>query len=326
MGVKPMRRPEPVQQEISFALEDMFFSTTDSRGVILDGNDVFVRISQYSRDELIGAPHNIIRHPDMPKIVFKALWATIQAGKPICAYVKNLAKNGAYYWVFATVIPIGENYISIRMKPTTPLLGIVEKLYQELLVIEKEQGVEASYAALLSNLKALNFSDYSDFVLAALSQELLSRNELQNKKTVSGHNSSVIAISSRDLRNSSDSLFKLFLMVNKLSTYSEVLSKKAELIEETSQNIEFSALNTNIEAEKLGTDGRCLGVVAQHISSNSEAVKDLNNSIAKLSLKVLGNLSEFKACQLAIALSTLQAEMLSCFLGQLGDETSTMPV
>lgn len=312
-----MRRPEPIQQEITFNLEDMFFSTTDSRGIILDGNDVFVRISQYSRAELIGSPHNIIRHPDMPKLVFKVLWSTIQDGKPICAYVKNLAKNGAYYWVFATVVPFGENYISIRMKPTTPLLGLVEKLYQAMLSAEKEHGVEASLDVLVSNLKALNFADYGDFVLAALSQELLNRNELQSNISLSAETYSIASISQRELRNSAQSLFKLFSMINKLSTFSETLTKQAELIEATSQNIEFLALNTNIEAEKLGTEGRCLGVVAHHISSNSESVKQLNNSIAKLSLKILGDLGEFKACQLSIALSTLQTEMLSCFVDQM---------
>jgi aerotaxis receptor len=242
-----MHRPDPIQKEITFSLRDMFFSTTDSRGIILDGNDVFVKISQYSREELIGKPHNIIRHPDMPKIVFKALWATIQDGKPICAYVKNLAKNGAYYWVFATVIPIGENYISIRMKPTTPLLGIVENLYKELLKEEKANGVEASLKLLISSLNSLKLPDYSAFVLTAISQELMSRNELQHqnkaKSSIPKHSTS--GISPRDLYKTSQSLFKLFTMINKLSTYSDILSQKAEQIDDTSRNIEFSAFNTN---------------------------------------------------------------------------------
>ena len=103
-----MHRPkvEPKNIESVFLPDEMFFSTTDLKGIILSGNDVFIRVSKFSKEELIGKPHNIIRHPDMPRIVFKLLWDYIQSGKPIVAYVKNIAKDGSYYWVLATVVPI----------------------------------------------------------------------------------------------------------------------------------------------------------------------------------------------------------------------------
>lgn len=97
-----------VDVEVPFTFEELFFSRTNWRGVILAGNSVFQRVSLYSWDELIQKPHNVIRHPDMPKGVFWLLWDTIKKGEPVGAYVKNRAKDGRYYWVFAIVTPIGE--------------------------------------------------------------------------------------------------------------------------------------------------------------------------------------------------------------------------
>lgn len=321
-----MRRPQPTQSETTFNINEMFFSTTDHRGVILDGNDVFVKISKYTRDELIGAPHNIIRHPDMPKVVFKALWDTVLAGKTICAYVKNLAKDGSYYWVFATVIPIGDDFLSIRMKPTTPLKGIVEGLYKELINVEKSSGVEASLNLLISTLNSLGFPDYESFVLAAISAELASRHELQSKeikKIVNNAKTSSI-INPKDLSTIKESLYKIFTLINKQSTHTSTITEKINQIGDVSRNIEFSALNTIIEAERLGDQGRALGAVAQHISTGASEAKKLNSNVSTLATKMLGNLVEFRTIQLSIALSTLQVEMLSCFTEQWNEESTSL--
>ncbi len=93
----------PPTGEAPFKIDETFYSRTDERGVIKSGNFVFRRVADYSWDEMIGAPHKIIRHPDMPKAVFWLLWDTIKRGEAIGAYVKNLAKDGLYYWVFAVV-------------------------------------------------------------------------------------------------------------------------------------------------------------------------------------------------------------------------------
>ena len=97
-----MAKPTANSKEIILNSEELFFSRTDEKGIILSGNDIFVKVSGYRREELIQNPHNIVRHPDMPKAVFKLFWQTIQAQQPICAYVKNMAADGSYYWVFAT--------------------------------------------------------------------------------------------------------------------------------------------------------------------------------------------------------------------------------
>ena len=97
--------PRPTKGEAPFGLGEVFFSRTDQRGVIKTGNYVFKRVSNYEWEELIGAPHKIIRHPDMPKAVFWLLWDAIAKGKPVGAYVKNRAKDGLHYWVYACVVP-----------------------------------------------------------------------------------------------------------------------------------------------------------------------------------------------------------------------------
>src|SRR4051812_27090860 len=93
----------PRDVESPFGIEELFYSTTDRKGVILHGNDVFVRVSKHARERLVGSPHNIIRHPDMPRAAFRLVWETILSGSPVVAYVKNMAANGDYYWVTALI-------------------------------------------------------------------------------------------------------------------------------------------------------------------------------------------------------------------------------
>lgn len=114
-----MKRPLPTQSESPFGFDEFFFSTTDKRGVIRYGNDVFVRVSAYPKETMLGAPHSLIRHPDMPRAVFKEFWNFLNQEKPVGAYVKNLAGNGSYYWVYAFAFPIAGGYLSIRFKPSS---------------------------------------------------------------------------------------------------------------------------------------------------------------------------------------------------------------
>ena len=92
-----MSRPTPTGREVSFATDEITVSKTDLHGRITYANDVFVRVSGYSERELLGAPHSILRHPAMPRSVFKLLWDTIGQGDEVFAYVLNLAKNGDAY-------------------------------------------------------------------------------------------------------------------------------------------------------------------------------------------------------------------------------------
>ncbi|MFN3920508.1 MAG: PAS domain-containing protein [Methylohalobius sp.] len=134
-----------VDEEVPYPEGRLIVSRTDLSGVITHANDSFVKMSGYTKDELIGAPHSILRHPDMPKAAFKDLWDTIQRGEIWQGHVKNLRKDGRFYWVKATVIPnvragriVG--YTSVRRKPNRRKVEECSALYAKMLAREKEVG------------------------------------------------------------------------------------------------------------------------------------------------------------------------------------------
>ena len=146
-----MAHPTPKDHEIVLDQKRYIISKTDSKGIIEYGNDYFVEISGYSEAELIGKPHSIIRHPDMPRVVFKMLWDRINKGQNIMAIVKNLAKDGSYYWVVtefeAKRDPITNEIIShtaFRKAAPKKAVEAITPIYEKLLEIEKEGGMEAS--------------------------------------------------------------------------------------------------------------------------------------------------------------------------------------
>lgn len=181
----------PAKGEAPFQLEEVFFSRTDDRGVIQSANYVFRRVANYEWEEMLGAPHKLIRHPDMPKGVFWLLWDRLKQGLSVGAYVKNQAKDGLYYWVFAVVMPCPGGYISARIKPSSEILATVAKEYAALLKMEKEEGLspEESAQVLLHRISDMGFESYSQFASHALAEELLARDEGMGRepdKTVLG--------------------------------------------------------------------------------------------------------------------------------------------
>jgi len=159
-------------EEICFDENLFIVSKTDLKGKITYGNDLFIEISGYSEKELIGAPHSILRHADMPRAVFKLLWDRIQSGNEVFAYVKNRAKSGKFYWVHAYVTPIVDSrknqiigYHSVRRSPSKKGVEIVEPLYRKMLDAEKSGGIQASAALLNTTLSQLKVS-YDEFVLS----------------------------------------------------------------------------------------------------------------------------------------------------------------
>lgn len=158
--------------EITFAESLFIVSKTDTKGNITYGNETFIEISGYTEEELIGAPHNILRHPDMPRAVFKLLWDRVQAGQEIFAYVKNRAKDGKYYWVHAYVTPVFEagskkivGYHSVRRSPSRSGLKVIEPIYRQMLQAEKSGGMDASLKLLNATLDSLKVT-YDKFILS----------------------------------------------------------------------------------------------------------------------------------------------------------------
>jgi len=141
---------------------DFIVSKTDKKGYITYCNRIFVEMAGWSRFELIGANHNIIRHPHMPKIAFKILWDLIQAKKEFFGFVKNLRKDGGFYWVFAYITPDLDlkgnitGYTSFRKKPSRKGIETLEPIYMDLVEAEKSGGISESYGLLK---KVLNATD-----------------------------------------------------------------------------------------------------------------------------------------------------------------------
>ena len=155
--------------------DDFIVSKTDLTGRIIYGNRIFIEFSGYTERELLGAQHNIIRHPDMPRGVFKLLWDTIQAKEECFAYVKNMAKDGSYYWVYANVTPNYDRdgqvtgYFSVRRKPSAEGVRTLAEIYRAMLDIERKAGARDACAASLAflNQQLSNLGKtYAEFVVS----------------------------------------------------------------------------------------------------------------------------------------------------------------
>jgi len=140
----------PIDREYTLADDEFIVSKTDLKGRITYANRIFMKIAKYSEAELLGVQHNIIRHPDMPRGVFRLLWNVLEQGNECFAYVKNLAADGSFYWVFANVTPDLDHqgktrgYFSVRRKPSRDAIATITPIYQQMLQIE--QNTQAATA------------------------------------------------------------------------------------------------------------------------------------------------------------------------------------
>ncbi|NWH09451.1 MAG: PAS domain-containing protein [Alphaproteobacteria bacterium] len=164
----------PSGRESAFGESEIIVSKTDLKGRITYANDVFCRVAHMDEEALLGAPHSIIRHPDMPRSVFKLLWDTLWQGQEIFAYVLNLAANGDHYWVFAHVTPSrngkGEvvGYHSNRRKPDAAQIAKIVPIYNALLKEERavkdpKEGLARSFKLLESTIAAQGMT-YDEFI------------------------------------------------------------------------------------------------------------------------------------------------------------------
>lgn len=130
------------QRERPYPEGRLIVSRTDLDGIITHCNEAFVEISGYTRDELIGQPQCILRHPDIPRAMYKDLWDTLQAGRKWHGYLKNLCKDGSHYWVYATAVPNLRNgeaigYSSVRREPSRRKIAEAETQYKKMLAAEE---------------------------------------------------------------------------------------------------------------------------------------------------------------------------------------------
>lgn len=165
----------------TFSADELIVSKTDTRGVITYANDVFLRVSGYTMSEVIGRPHNMIRHPQMPRAVFGLLWDTLAARQELFAYINNLASDGAHYWVLAHVTPsygpdgsvVG--YHSSRRRPAQGAVAVVTPMYEQLLAEERRhpnaKAAVAASTALMHDMIAREAGSYEDFIWSIIGRE-----------------------------------------------------------------------------------------------------------------------------------------------------------
>jgi len=171
----------PTGEERTWSRDELIVSKTDARGVITYANDVFLEVSRYSLPELVGQPHNIIRHPEMPRAVFQLLWDTLAARREVFAYINNLASDGANYWVLAHVTPsygAGRSVVGYHSNRRVPARAAIERLtplYARLVAEERKHpnaraAVEAS-SRLMAELIAEQAPSYDDFIWSIIGAE-----------------------------------------------------------------------------------------------------------------------------------------------------------
>jgi len=162
-------RPIVLDEEIKFSKKKFIVSKTDTKGIIIFTNKNFSEISGYTEAELIGQPHNILRHPDMPRAVFFLVWQSLLAGNPVSGIIKNLAKDGRYYWVIADLQAKkdsnGEIVALTAFRRSAPqnVIDTTEELYATMISIEKKHGMEKSLAYLEAFLEEQNIT-YDEFI------------------------------------------------------------------------------------------------------------------------------------------------------------------
>lgn len=326
-----MARPKvhPRDYERRFEFHELFFSTTDQKGVILGGNEVFARVAGYgSITELIGQPHNIIRHPDMPRAIFKLMWHTLRAGEPFAGYVKNLATDGGYYWVMALVVPQASGYLSVRFKPSSPYFSLIQAVYAELLECEREPREEAeSWRAGMARaserldvlLAENGFGSYAEFMRTALATELESRRtklRATQRTEALPHDMArncEIATTLQTCETIERQLDDLFANAISFLQLIQQLDSKSSFLRDLAHKFHFVSLNGVVSSRRLGPAGAALSVVTQNLST-----------IAKESKKVIAHMTDqhavtspLRATAFAITSAKLQVEMAIFFAREL---------
>ena len=162
-------QPNPINEEIIIPDNEVLISVTDPKGIIIDANEIFTEISGYGKEELVGTSHNVIRHPDMPKTMFKIVWDHIMDKENVMAVVKNLAKDGKYYWVvtdFVTRVDADRNvvnYTAYRRPVHDKVKQAVIPLYKALCAIEDVAGMQAAEKFLTDYFEERN-TNYDEMV------------------------------------------------------------------------------------------------------------------------------------------------------------------
>lgn len=311
-----MNKVLPTQNESPFGFHEFFFSTTNPRGVIRYGNDVFVRVSFYPKEKILGAPHSLIRHPDMPRSVFKVFWDMLKANKAIAAYVKNMAANGSFYWVLAFAFPIENGYLSIRFKPSSDIFKVVQAIYQDVKTFETQGGsLETSEELLLQKIQSHGFKNYEDFMVKAViaelrSRELKARETQHEKQEVQKTDRSPISDSgakaiAQSAQKTLSTLKQILEWAEGFQQANKVITETVTTLEQGFRNLKFISLNMTITAAKFGAMAAGLGVVSLEFSNLSEEIEAQLKILDGFAEKLSGTVA-----QSTFRISALNSQML----------------
>lgn len=251
-----MRDNGPVtQREVFMKDGSCIVSKTDEKGRILFINEDFVDISGFTRDELLGQPHNLIRHSDMPKEAFEDMWRDLKAGKPWSGYVKNRVKNGDHYWVLANAMPVVENgavtgYVSIRSKPDPQVVEEVASTYQDFRE-GKAKGLSILHGRIMDHSSAATVKEIST----------------QLQKTT------LLVSESQSKTQDADSVAGV------LSEATGKVAAAMNMIADIAGQINLLALNATIESARAGDAGKGFAVVASEVKNLANQADKTSNEI-----------------------------------------------
>lgn len=290
-----------IDQPRQFEIDELFFSTTNPKGIIETGNDIFVRLSGYTRKELLAQPHSIIRHPHMPRAAFQLVWNALLAGRPVAAYVKNLAKDGRYYWVLAFIAPIKGGFLSVRTKPCSKVFPIVMGVYDAMVTLENAElaagksptlAMEASTALLGQKLGELGYDDYEDFVARAV----VPAESKARRDALSSHEHVLAVAEQNEARNSLPEELSgpwrkvrsgLFQLREANNSFGSVLERAFNAITGTRRmlsefvGIQLSAVNVSLRAARLGRHGKATMAIAEFLSQATDKLREEMDALCK---------------------------------------------
>ncbi len=305
---------------------EMFFSLTDERGVITGANSVFMRIAAYSRAELLGTAHNVVRAPEMPAGVFRLMWDVIEGGNPFAGYVLNTAHDGARYWVFATVTPVEGGYLSVRSAPSVEAIwvkaaGIYERvLRQEIEARAKgatrREAAELGKRLILEELARIGFSSYEDFMRAALPAEASARSERAESTrpaVAAGEDPTygeIYTIASSIDRETS-------ALLSELSHYSELsdsLSRASDDTAAAAHELAAATVSARAASEMVQQQAPAVLSTAAAMAQGGERTLE---SLEQLTVKLEADYGLIADLQIRIAISKLHADWVMSFVEEL---------
>jgi aerotaxis receptor len=308
-----------MSNEIIFERSDVFFSVTDTNSNIIYANDTFCKIAQYKFEELQNQPHNIVRHEDTPKIIFKLFWNMLKQDKPIVAYVKNKTKNGDYYWVLGTALPIKDingnifAYLSIRIFPESKYFEVMKNLYKHLIDIEKQYPNDwenKSQELLDKSLKNLGYDNYEALMLDIL------RDEIDLKKEIivpiideSSIDNDYIKEFPTYIDNMIHNAIDIIDNANSVVDYMDMVNKDSDDTIYVFDDIVISSLNSNLAAVGLGREGAVFNTITsfvQTFSNNaSEKLTDISTNANNLNNNIIVEQTVYVSAMYSYLLSVL---------------------